>query len=96
MQVKYLRNICEGVRFYSNVAGQKPLILLKMNSFTAGSSQEFCLDFKLFISIFEILQITYVPELLSMACSALLQNSYFGEHLLVAASVNIYCFHFVE
>ena len=67
-----------------------------MNSFTAGSSQEFCLDFKLFISIFEILQITYVPELLSMACSALLQNSYFGEHILVAASVNIYCFHFAE
>ena len=33
MQIKYLRNICEGVRFYSHVAGQKPLILLKMNSF---------------------------------------------------------------
>ena len=67
-----------------------------MNSFTAGSFKGFCLDFKLFVSISENLQITYVPELLSMARSARVQNSYFGEHLLVAASVNIYCFHFVE
>ena len=67
-----------------------------MNSFTAGSSQEFFLDFKLFVSIFEVSQITYVPEPLSMACSARVQNSYFGEHLLVAAFVNIYCFHFAD
>ena len=67
-----------------------------MNSFTAGSFQEFCLHFKLFVSIFENFHIAYVTELLSMACSAWVQNSYFGEHLLVAASVNIYCFHFVE
>ena len=67
-----------------------------MNSFTAGSFQEFCLDFKLFVSIFENSQITYVPELISVDSSALMQNSYFGEHLLVAASVNIYCVHLVE
>ena len=59
-----------------------------MNSFTAGSFQEFCLDFKLFVSIFENSQITYVPELLSMACSAWMRNSYFEDHLLMAASVN--------
>ena len=96
MQAKYLRNICERVRFYSNVADQKLSILLKMNSFTAGSFEEFCLDFKLFVSIFENSQIMYVPVLLSMACSAQVQNSYFGEHLLEAASVNIYCFYFVK
>ena len=39
---------------------------------------------------------TYVPELLSITYSARIQNSYFGEHLLMAASVNIFRFHFVE
>ena len=67
-----------------------------MNSFTAGSFEEFCLDSKLFVSIFENSQIMYVPVLLSMACSARVQNSYFGEHLLEADSVNIYCFYFVK
>ena len=67
-----------------------------MNSFTAGSFPEFCLDFKLFVSIFENSQIMYVPELFSTACSAWVQHGCFGEHLLVAVSVNIYCFHFVE
>ena len=67
-----------------------------MNSLIAGTFQEFCLDLKLFVSILENSQITYVPELLSMACSARVHNNSFGEHLLLATSVNIYCFHFVE